>query len=151
MNQSDKHPREINAMMVSKILSMPPQPYHEGAYALRVIQVRGRHTGKARSVPIAVVQLAGIHYLAAPNRRRHWVMNLLASGECLIRGEGEGPSQAVLVEGEEAARVIKAYLAVLDIPFAAAAFPFSTNDSLETIIAHTGSTAVFRLQSPRRA
>ncbi|MER7128550.1 nitroreductase/quinone reductase family protein [Streptosporangium saharense] len=132
--------------MIEKILHMPLQPYREAAYALRVIQTRGRHTGQLRRTPIAVVQLSGAHYLVAPNRQRQWVKNLLASGECYVHGEEKAPSRTFLVEGEEAARVIRTYLSVLDLPFATEAFPFGAGDSLETIVPHTVHTAVFRLE-----
>ncbi|MFF5205248.1 hypothetical protein [Streptosporangium sp. NPDC000396] len=151
MNHPTMHPRDINTMMIEKIMHMPLQPYSEEAYALRVIQTRGRHTGQLRQTPIAIVQLAGKKYLAAPNRQRQWVQNLFVSGECHIHGEESGPSRAILVEGEEAARVIKAYLSVLDLPFAIEAFPFGADDSLETIIPHTTHTAVFRLEPPEGA
>lgn len=144
MTQPARDPRDVNAMMIARISGKPRQPHREGRYALRVLEVRGRRTGQARQVPIAVTQVSGQRYLTAPNRERQWVRNILASGECRI--VDGGPARAVLVEGEEAAGVIKIYLTVLDLPFATVAFPVGPGEPIERIAGHTRQTAVFRLE-----
>jgi hypothetical protein len=144
VTQPAPDPRAVNAMMIARISGKPLQPHREGGYALRILEVRGRRTGQVHQVPIAVTQVSGQRYLTAPNRERQWVRNILDSGECRI--VGDGPARAVLVEGEEAARVIKTYLSVLDIPFATAAFPVDPGEPIERIAGHTGQTAVFRLE-----
>ena len=144
MTQPAPDPRDVNAMMIARISGQPLQPYREGGYALRILEVRGRRTGQVHQVPIAVTQVSGQHYLSAPNRERQWVKNILASGECRIAGVG--PARAVLVEGEEAAGVIKIYLNVLDMPFATAAFPVDPGESITRIAGYTHQTAVFRLE-----
>jgi deazaflavin-dependent oxidoreductase (nitroreductase family) len=144
VNQPAPDPHEINAKMIARIGGMPLQPYREGGYALRVLEVTGRRTGQPHQVPMAVTQVGGQRYLTAPNRDRQWVKNILAAGECRL--VGDGPARAVLVEGDEAAGVIKTYLTVLDMPFATAAFPVDPGESVERIAEHTGHTAVFRLE-----
>ncbi|MFI6317344.1 nitroreductase/quinone reductase family protein [Nonomuraea sp. NPDC050556] len=145
MNPQDRDPREINALMIERIKGMPVRPYIEGGYVLRVMVTRGRQSGQERSTPIAVVQLDGNQFLVAPNRERQWVRNLLADPTCRLHDVVE-PVQAVLVDGEQAARVIKTYLAVLvDLPWALQAFAYDPDASLETIMEHIDRTAVFQL------
>lgn len=46
-----------NQHMLERIRTQEPQSHREGHYALRVITVAGRTSGKPRAVPIALIQL----------------------------------------------------------------------------------------------
>lgn len=46
----------------------------------RALQVRGRKTGKARSVVINVLTVEGIDYLVSPRGSTQWVRNVRAAG-----------------------------------------------------------------------
>jgi hypothetical protein len=137
-------PRERNQFMIARIRSADaPAPYREGGYVLRVLGVPGRVTGQHREWPIAVVQLSGQHYLCAPNRRREWVRNLLAAGWCTIDGDDPARQAAALVEDDDAAEALAAYLAALGRP--STEWPFPSDAPASTIRQHLDQIAVFRL------
>jgi hypothetical protein len=136
--------RERNRFMMSKIRTDGPAPYQEGRYVLRVISVPGRRSGEPRPLPIAVPMVAGERYLCAPNRRRDWVLNLLAAGECEIEGDPQPRQRAVLVEDDSAALAVHTYLASLGRP--SAEWPFATDAPVPEIAEHLAEIAVFRLE-----
>jgi deazaflavin-dependent oxidoreductase (nitroreductase family) len=43
--------------------------------------VVGRHSGKPRTTPVAVLEHEGQRYLIAPRGNTHWARNLRAAGE----------------------------------------------------------------------
>ncbi|MDQ2756263.1 MAG: nitroreductase family deazaflavin-dependent oxidoreductase [Actinomycetota bacterium] len=51
----------------------------------RVLTVRGRRTGEARSVPVNLLEVGGERYLVAPRGNTQWVRNLRAAGEAELR------------------------------------------------------------------
>jgi len=134
-----------NAQMAGRIDAMPAQPLREGSYALRVLEVPGRKSGRTLRVPLAVMLLGGERYLVSPDKERSWAKNLLAAGECeLVAGGERERARAVLVRDVgEAAAVLRAYVGQLT--FAARAFPFAPDDPDERVCAGAPSTAVFRL------
>jgi hypothetical protein len=139
-------PRERNEFMTAKIRSAEaPAPYREGGYVLRVLGVPGRVTGQPRSWPIAVVQLSGQRYLCAPNRRRDWVRNILASGWCTIEGDDPARQTATLAEDDAAAEAVAAYLSALGRQ--SPEWPFPGGAPATTIGQHLHEIAVFRLTS----
>lgn len=142
-NPADLEPRQANQFMMSRIRATPPAPYREGGYVLRVAAVAGRVSGEPRPWPIAVSQLAGRHYVCAPNRRRDWVRNLLAAGECRIEGDPVGRRQAVLVEEPVGATVVAAYLAAFTR--SPQEWPFPAGAPEDEIARHLTEIAVFRL------
>jgi len=136
----------MNAAMAERIDAMPVQPYRDGAYALRVAEIRGRRSGRLHRVPIGVVQVAGRRYLVSPDRERPWARNLLAAGECgITAGPVRERERATLVGGDEAVPVLRAYLAAARVPFVQQQFPFSADASAEAVAAAAHRTAVFRL------
>jgi hypothetical protein len=138
-------PQERNQFMIAKIRSADAlEPYREGGYVLRVLSTAGRVTGQSRSWPIAVVQSGGERYICAPNRRRDWVRNLLASGWCEVEGYDPARQAATLVEDDAAAGAVATYLASLGRP--SAMWPFPSDASAETIREHLAEIAVFRLK-----
>jgi deazaflavin-dependent oxidoreductase (nitroreductase family) len=46
----------------------------------RALQVRGRKTGKARSVVVNVLKVDGVDYLVSPRGNTQWVRNVRAAG-----------------------------------------------------------------------
>jgi hypothetical protein len=130
--------------MMARIRSAgSPDPYREGGYVLRVLSAPGRVTGQPRPWPIAVVQLLGQRYVCAPNRRRDWVLNLLAAGWCTVEGEDPARQAATLAAGDDAARAVAAYLAALGRQ--STMWPFPSDAPVATIREHLDEIAVFGL------
>lgn len=142
-NPADLEPQERNRFMMDKIRADGPAPYQEGAYVLRVVTVPGRKTGEPRSLPIAIPMVAGERYLCAPNRRRDWVRNLLAAGECEVEGDPVPRQHAALVEDDKAAVAVHTYLSRLGRP--SPEWPFPTGAPASEIAEHLTQVAVFRL------
>jgi hypothetical protein len=140
-------PRQRNDAMLARIRSGPPQPYQDSGYVLRVLTVPGRKTGQARSWPIGVVQWQGHHYLCAPNRRRDWVRNLLASGWCTLEGDDPDRYDAQLIETPEAADVVSSYLRALGRP--STMWPFASDAPTEQIQQHLQEIAILQLTPSR--
>jgi hypothetical protein len=136
-------PRERNQAVAARIKAKDPDPYTEGGYVLRLLSTPGRVTGESRSWPIAVVQLNGRRYICGPNRRRDWVRNLLASGWCTVEGHEPERQAATLVEDDDAARAVAAYLGRLGRP--SSMWPFPSDAPATTIREYINEIAVFRL------
>ena len=130
--------------MMSKIRTDGPAPYQESRYVLRVLSVPGRKSGEPRPLPIAVPMVEGERYLCAPNRRRDWVRNLLAAGECEIEGDPQPRHRAVLVEDDSAAQAVHTYLLSLGRP--SPEWPFPSGAPVPEIAKHLAEIAVFRLE-----
>lgn len=143
-NPSNRSTREANQFMINKIRSDRPAPYHEGKYVLRVVSVPGRKSGKPRPLPIAISTVAGDRYLCAPNRRRDWVRNLLAAGECEVEADPAPRYRAALVENGTAAIVVHTYLSALGRT--APDWPFPSGASVSEITPYATEIAVFRLE-----
>lgn len=138
----------LNAAMAERLLASPAAPLREGGYALRVLQTRGRRTRRVRRTPVGVLRRGGRSYLVCPNRTRDWAQNLLTDPRCVIRAGGErGGLRAVPVDGEEAIETIAAYLSVVRVPWARAAFGLGEAADREHIAAGLPTMAVFRLES----
>ncbi len=134
-----------NQFMIDKIRADGPAPYQEGRYVLRVMSVPGRSSGKPQQLPIAIPLVSGDRYLCAPNRRRDWVRNLLAAGECEIEGDPAPGYLAVLVEDDTAAVAVHTYLSGLGRT--SPEWPFPAGASVPEIAKHLTDIAVFRLEA----
>ena len=145
-NPADLAPQERNQFMMDKIRADGPAPYQEGRYVLRVVSVPGRKSGEPRPVPIAIPTVAGAHYLCAPNRRRDWVRNLLASedGACEVEGDPTPRHRAILVEDDTAATAVRTYLSALGRQ--SPEWPFPSDAPESEIAQHVKEFAVFRLE-----
>ncbi len=74
--------------------------------------VRGRRTGRMRSVPLPAFHHAGASYLVGGRGEAHWVRNLRAAGEAEYRERGRRQRfQPLEVSGEERDSVLAAYRA----------------------------------------
>lgn len=142
-NPADLDPRERNRLMINRIRAGEPQPYQEGRYVLRVASAPGHRTGEPRPWPIAVVQVSGQRYVCAPNRRRDWVRNLLAAGQCHLEGDDTPDHRAVLIEDDQAAKVVATYLGSLGRP--STMWPFPADAPVSEIARYAGEIAVFQL------
>ncbi|MEV5708757.1 nitroreductase/quinone reductase family protein [Actinoallomurus sp. NPDC052274] len=152
MDTSTTDWRALNAQAISRLRENAPGPYREGRPVPRVISVVGRRSGRPRPFPVNITPVDGRLYLCSATRRRDWVRNLLAAGRCTV--ERDGPHGAdtdyvpVLVEGEEAARVMATYLP--QAGYEDPQLPFAIDAPVEQITPHTTAIAVFRLDPCHR-
>ena len=136
--------QEGNATMIQQVLQMPIEPYQNGKFVYRVVEIRGRKSGTMRRTPLAVYQYDGTRYLIAPERSRDWVQNLLAAGECLlITKTQQDHCSAVLAFDPGALAAVRTYIGQLE--WASRQFPFTVKDSDAEIISKAEQFAIFRL------
>jgi deazaflavin-dependent oxidoreductase (nitroreductase family) len=78
----------------------------------RILEVKGRKSGKPRRTPVNVLNYAGSRYLVAPRGHTQWVRNIRASGGegVLILGRRREPIRVVEVPDEEKEGLLRAYL-----------------------------------------
>ena len=78
----------------------------------RLLEVRGRTTGRVHRTPVNVLELRGRRYLVAGRGRTQWVRNAEAAGEVVLRkGRHRERHRLRTVGGDEKAEVLAAYLA----------------------------------------
>lgn len=142
----------LNASMIDRILSEPPDAIVDGGYARRVLRTRGRRSGLVRSTPVGVVGLAGSRYLVCPDANRDWARNLAADPDCaIVSRDDELPATTVPVPDDEAAPVVATYLSAMrDMPFAIKAFPVGPDATAEEIRPHLRTIRVLRLEPRER-
>jgi len=74
------------------------------------LAVRGRRSGRWRTVPVNVLELDGARYLIAPRGETEWVRNLRAAGAGELRRRRRAEAfRAVEVPDEAKPRLIAAY------------------------------------------
>jgi deazaflavin-dependent oxidoreductase (nitroreductase family) len=77
----------------------------------RLLEVRGRTTGRVYTTPVNVLELNGRRYLVAGRGRTQWVRNAEASGEVALRkGRVRERYRLRAVTGDEKAEVLSAYV-----------------------------------------
>ena len=82
-----------------------------GPAHMRVLEVRGRKTGKLYTLPVDLLQRDGKLYLVAPRGYTQWVRNAEAAGEVVLRrGSRRDRYRLQLLAQSEKPAVIKAYL-----------------------------------------
>ena len=141
--------RALNRRMAETILDAEPEPYRDGGYVRRVVDIRGRRTGQVHAVPIAVVGLGGRRYLVSPVRNRNWVRNLLADPAVVVgsRDDRESCRATPVTDAELIADVVSTYVALMtDAPWAIAQFPFPADASRARIAQAADGLAVFELE-----
>ena len=142
--QTEAEIRAANNAMAARILAMPAQPYQDGSYTLRVVEIRGRKSGEPIRLPIAVVQMEGERYLVSPTRQRSWAKNLLAARSLTVMAGGLTEQySAEIASPAKAVLVLRFYVGQLT--FAAPQFPFALSDSDDQIAAQLDKMAVFHL------
>ena len=82
-----------------------------GKPKMRVLEVRGRKSGKVYSLPVDLLQFAGKTYLVAPRGHTEWAQNAAAAGVVTLR-RGKASTQYRLraLTAAEKPPVLKAYL-----------------------------------------
>jgi hypothetical protein len=142
--------RELNSRMTATILAAQPEPYTEGGYVRRVLEVRGRRTGTVHAVPLAVITLFGGNYLVSPRTDRNWVRNLSANPHCVIRARdvSEARYAVRVIDRARAVDVIGTYLRLMKSPWTVAQFPFAADATSDEISSAADTVAVFELTKP---
>jgi len=78
---------------------------------MRVLEVRGRKTGRIYRTPVDLLPLDGRFYLVAPRGKTQWVRNAEAQGEVnLRRGARVDTYKLRVLSADEKPPVLKAYL-----------------------------------------
>lgn len=138
--------QEMNDQMVDRLLHQQPQPLTEGGYALRVLETRGRRTGRVHRTPLGVLLRHGTQHLVCPDRSRDWVRNLDTSPDCLLStAAGSELTRASSVTASLAAEIVACYLAVVTVPWATKSFGLHDDADLAEIEAALPRMAVFAL------
>jgi deazaflavin-dependent oxidoreductase (nitroreductase family) len=76
----------------------------------RVLEVKGRISGRWHATPVRLLELDGHRYLVAPQGETDWVKNLRARGAGRLRvGKTVQEFRAVELTGEEKLPVLRAY------------------------------------------
>jgi deazaflavin-dependent oxidoreductase (nitroreductase family) len=79
---------------------------------MALLTIRGRKTGRDRTVPMGVFDRNGRKYIVAAFGEVNWVLNLRAAGAVVItQGAHKARYAAEQVQGEEAALVLRDCLA----------------------------------------
>ena len=82
-----------------------------GKPKMRVLEVRGRKSGKLYSLPVDLLELSGKLYLVAPRGETQWVRNAQAAGSVVLRrGRDSATYRLRALAGAEKPAVVKAYL-----------------------------------------
>jgi deazaflavin-dependent oxidoreductase (nitroreductase family) len=77
----------------------------------RVLEVRGRSSGRPRRTPVNPLELDGERYLVAPRGETQWARNLRASGEGrLLEGRRSESFKAIEVPDEQKPAILRTYL-----------------------------------------
>ncbi len=76
----------------------------------RLLQVRGRKSGKLYSTPIDLLEWKGKEYLVAPRGRTQWVRNAEASGEVTLKKGSSRKYRLRPIADVDKPEILKAYL-----------------------------------------
>ncbi len=139
--------REMNESMADRILRGAEQPLFEGNYALRVLEIAGRGSGRPRRTPLGVVQRSHRYFVVSPDRTRDWVRNLAEHRACrLMTSTTHTSCTAEPVTGPDGAEVIATYLHAMRAPWAWRAFAVPEEASAEQVRPRMDVLAVFHLE-----
>ena len=124
---------------------------------MALLTVRGRKTGRDRTVPIGLFERGGRKYVVAAFGEVNWVLNLRAAGAVTItQGKRKARYAAEQVRGEEAALVLRDCLALyLPSPMAGPMLrqriSLAADAPLDAFEVEARRTPVFRLTEIDRA
>lgn len=77
----------------------------------RILEVRGRRSGRPRRTPVNVLSLDGARYLVSPRGHTQWVRNLRAAREGrLLLGRHAEPFAAAELPDDAKEPILRAYL-----------------------------------------
>ena len=147
MTQSPPDLRTMGQQMTRRLMAAPAQPLPDPGYALRVLEIAGRRSGAPIDTPIGVLASNGRRFLVSPDASRDWVANLRAAGTATLKASGLTEHIATFeLHGRPAAEVVVAYLAVVTVSWAVAAFRVPDGTSVEEVEAqHLDRMAVFEV------
>lgn len=78
---------------------------------MRLLEVRGRRSGKLYTTPVDLLELNGKRYLVAPRGRTQWVRNAEAAGEVVLkRGSTRVSFRLRTLPDSEKPPILEAYL-----------------------------------------
>ena len=139
--------RAMGQQMTGRLMAAPAQPLADPGYALRVLEIAGRRSGAPVDTPIGVLAHDGRRFLVSPDASRDWVANLRSAGTATLKASGLTEHIAITeLRGRPAADVVVAYLAVVTVPWAVAAFRVPDGTSVEEVEAqHLDRMAVFEV------
>ena len=118
---------------------------------MALLTIRGRNTGRDRTVPMGVFDRDGRKYIVAAFGEVNWVFNLRAAGAATItQGNHRATYAAEQVQGEEAALVLRDCLAAylpspLAGPMLHQRISVNADAPLEALAVEARRTPVFRL------
>jgi hypothetical protein len=111
-----------------------------------VLRVRGRRSGRMRTVPVGLLAVAGRRYLGHPSGDTGWTLNLRAADRITLEGAKVGTIHArpvVLASGSERDAVVRASFRQ---------HPFPGNALYRLSGRHVAATGVFfRLEAADRS
>src|SRR5262252_5067872 len=82
-----------------------------GPAHMRLLQVRGRTSGRIYSTPVDLLEINGKRYLVAPRGRTQWVRNAEAAGEIVLkRGSSRRTFRLRPISDPEKPPILKPYL-----------------------------------------
>jgi deazaflavin-dependent oxidoreductase (nitroreductase family) len=122
---------------------------------MALLTIRGRRTGRDRSVPIGVFDRGGRKYVVAAFGEVNWVRNLRATGTATVtQGRRTASYSVEQVHGEEAALVLRDCLAAylpspLAGPMLRQRIAVNAEASLDALAVEAQRTPVFRLTEMR--
>src|SRR5262245_20251741 len=106
--------RYVRASRVERIFNAVPAFLARlgiSLYGSRLLAVRGRKSGKWRTVPVNLLDYDGAQYLVAPRGETDWVRNLRVSGGGELRlGARRQPFRAVEIADAEKTLILRAYI-----------------------------------------
>ena len=104
-----QRPSRIEALfnrLLGKLVALGMGPGY-----MRVLDVRGRKSGRVLSTPVNLLELNGVQYLVAPRGNTHWVRNARAAGRVgLRRGRRSVSYRVEEIPRQERPDVLSEYL-----------------------------------------
>ncbi len=118
---------------------------------MRVLDVRGRKSGRMFSTPVNLLELDGAQYLVAPRGNTQWVRNARAAGRVgLRRGSSSSSYRVEEIPPQESPDVLKAYLSAY-VREVQRYFSVEDGADREAFVAIAAEHPVFRLHATDEA
>lgn len=113
---------------------------------MSLLTVRGRKSGRPRTIPVLLVERDGQRWLVAPYGVVQWVRNIRAAGTAtLTRGRRSEAISVSELPAREAAPVLKQYLAVQHAADVQAYFEATKDSPLEAFEREAARHPVFKI------
>jgi deazaflavin-dependent oxidoreductase (nitroreductase family) len=116
----------------------------------RVLEVRGRKTGKPRRTPVNLLTLDGTRYLVAPRGHTQWVRNLREAGEgTLLLGRHREHFVGSEIPDEDKEPILRAYLRRWKWEVGQFFSGVNADSTTEELRRIAPNHPIFRVQTPR--